>query len=59
MSLINTLEKSPKGERRWDVKRNPKGRIIEVIMVYRPNLKDTKLLTDVKLLEILKEEKKK
>jgi|3_EtaG_2_1085321.scaffolds.fasta_scaffold182629_2 hypothetical protein len=56
MSLIHTLKKSTKKERRWAVKRDGKG-ITEVIMVYPPDPKQKSLLTDRELLVILKNEK--
>ena len=58
MSLIHTLEKFPNGERKWDVKRNSKGKIVEIILLYRPDSKVKSLITDNQLLEILKKEKK-
>ena len=59
MSLIKTIKNETSKDRRWNVKRNNKDKIIEVIMLYNPNKKDSTLLKDKELLELLIKEKEK
>ena len=53
MSLIKTLKNETSKDRRWEIKRNNKDKIVEVIMLYNADKKDKNLLKDKELLELL------